>query len=149
MPWINGPELVGLHSNVEIEYCKSEVESTWSCLRELNIRKGRKEYQLKALISRYFVSGIATENIYPLTSIEDEDSLIHDKVNELLKVIPNVYDIERVRRTFQVNITPTGVVLMQELAKFNRLVSAVETDLISLRNVSVNDISHCLICSGI
>lgn len=67
---------------------------------------------------------------------EQEDTWIFEKVTQMLKVLPACYDIDKVRKTFQINITPTGVVLMQELEHFNQLVTAIEHDLIDLRNVS-------------
>lgn len=63
------------------------------------------------------------------------DTWTYARVCQLIQILPKVYDIEAVRKTFQINITPTGVVLMQELERFNRLVAAVESDLIDLRNV--------------
>lgn len=68
----------------------------------------------------------------------DDDKGTIDKVEQLLKILPKSYDIEKVRKTFQINITPSGVVLMQELERFNQLVLVVERDLIDLRNVSKN-----------
>lgn len=65
----------------------------------------------------------------------DEDTWACERVCQLIKVLPKTYDIEKVRKTFQINITPTGVVLMQELDRFNRLISVVERDLIDLQNV--------------
>lgn len=70
-------------------------------------------------------------------AVEEDDIWACEKVCQLIKVLPKSYDIEKVRKTFQINITPTGVVLMQELERFNRLVAVVERDLIDLRNVSV------------
>lgn len=58
-----------------------------------------------------------------------------EKVTELLSVLPKTYDIDKVRKTFQINITPTGVVLIQELERFNRLITAMERHLIDLQNV--------------
>lgn len=65
---------------------------------------------------------------------EDQDS--YEKVSQLLKILPKSFNIEKVRKSFQINITPTGVVLMQELERFNQLVIIVERDLMDLKNVS-------------
>lgn len=68
----------------------------------------------------------------------EDDKATIEKVEQLIKILPKSYDIEKVRKTFQINITPSGVVLMQELERFNKLVLTVELDLIDLRNVSKN-----------
>ena len=74
---------------------------------------------------------------HPLKAIsEEDDAWAYEKVCQLLEVLPKSYDIEKVRKTFQINITPPGLFLMQDLERFNRLVSVVERDLIDLRNVS-------------
>lgn len=77
---------------------------------------------------------------------EDNETWACERVCQLIQALPKSYDIEKVRKTFQINITPTGVVLMQELDRFNQLVSVVERDLIDLRNVRITDDAPFVLC---
>lgn len=77
---------------------------------------------------------------------EDNETWTCERVCQLIQALPKSYDIEKVRKTFQINITPTGVVLMQELDRFNQLVSVVERDLIDLRNVRITDDAPFVLC---
>lgn len=77
---------------------------------------------------------------------EDNETWAYERVCQLIQALPKSYDIEKVRKTFQINITPTGVVLMQELDRFNQLVSVVECDLIDLRNVRITDDAPFVLC---
>lgn len=54
---------------------------------------------------------------------------------DVLLKIPPVYDIGKVRKTFEMSITPTIVVLLQELERFNILLTRMRTTLAQLRKV--------------
>ena len=54
--------------------------------------------------------------------------------------MPDEYEIWRVRKTFQLNMTPTIVVLLQELERFNRLIGAMRRSLGQLKKALAGEI---------
>uniref|UniRef100_A0A1B0CIA0 Dynein heavy chain C-terminal domain-containing protein n=2 Tax=Lutzomyia longipalpis TaxID=7200 RepID=A0A1B0CIA0_LUTLO len=78
----------------------------------------------------------------------DEDSkevetsrteIIQDIVSDILGQIPRQYDIEKVRKAYQINITPTGVVLIQELELFNTLIHHMKRHLMLIKEAISGD----------
>lgn len=61
------------------------------------------------------------------------DHQIDIVAEEILKKLPPAFEIARYKKSFAMNITPTLVVLLQELERFNRLVERMLTTLSLLR----------------
>lgn len=76
-------------------------------------------------------TGIESPHLMP-----NNDDDLKAVVDSVLRNLPKVYDIEKVRKTFPINITPPGMVLIQELDRFNLLLGRVEGDLIDLQRVT-------------
>ena len=68
------------------------------------------------------------------TGISRED-YIEAVANDILVKLPADFDIDKTRKKFGGSITPTSVVLLQELERFNNLLSRMRKSLITLRKV--------------
>lgn len=68
------------------------------------------------------------------------DELIDGVAEDLLQKLPKTFEIYKIRKTFQMNITPTGVVLLQELERFNKLLVRMHWTLIQLRRALAGEI---------
>lgn len=58
----------------------------------------------------------------------------------MLGKIPEEFEIWKVRRAFQINLTPTIIVLLQELERFNRLISVMRRTLEQLKKALAGEI---------
>lgn len=52
--------------------------------------------------------------------------------------MPKIFDLDQVRKHFGLSITPTSVVLLQELGRFNKLVIRMTRSLAELQRVSMH-----------
>lgn len=52
--------------------------------------------------------------------------------------MPKIFDLDQVRKHLGLNISPTSVVLLQELGRFNKLVIRMTRSLAELQRVSVS-----------
>lgn len=64
------------------------------------------------------------------------DDFIDNVAADILAKLPPAFDTWRVKKQIQMNLTPTGVVLLQELDRFNLLVTRIKKTLELLRKVS-------------
>jgi hypothetical protein len=53
-----------------------------------------------------------------------------------------VYDLDKIRKKYGLDVSPTTVVLLQELERFNRLISTMFRSLSTLRRVTL--MKNCL-----
>ncbi|XP_018050925.1 PREDICTED: dynein heavy chain 10, axonemal [Atta colombica] len=118
LPLVNGPEIFGLHSNAEIGYFTQAVKGMWKHLIEL-------QPQTDATVS---VIGVS------------KDEFIDNVAKEILTKIPVPYDISKVKRNFGVGVTPTAIVLFQELERFNKLIETITRTLNQLRKAIAGEI---------
>lgn len=51
--------------------------------------------------------------------------------------MPKIFDLDQVRKHLGLNVTPTSVVLLQELGRFNKLVIRMSRSLAELQRVSM------------
>ncbi|KYN43305.1 Dynein heavy chain 10, axonemal, partial [Trachymyrmex septentrionalis] len=116
LPLVNGPEIFGLHSNAEIGFFTQAVKGMWKHLIELQ----------------------------PQTAVSDigvsKDEFIDNVAKEILTKIPAPYDISKVKRNFGVGVTPTAIVLFQELERFNKLIETITRTLNQLRKAIAGEI---------
>lgn len=63
------------------------------------------------------------------------EDVIDSVASDILHKLPSVFDVARVRKNFEMNITPTTVVLLQELERFNLLINRMLITLSQLRKV--------------
>ena len=112
LPLANTPEVFGLHPNAEIGYYTNAAKEMWSHLVELQPQTG----DTGAGISR--------------------DDYIDKVASDVLNKLPKEFDLDQVRKKFGIDISPTTVVLMQELERFNKLIKRMRVSLQTLRRVS-------------
>jgi dynein heavy chain, axonemal len=106
---INSPEVFGLHANAEIGYYTKSAKDMWDHLVELQPQTNESG----GSISR--------------------EQFIDNAATDILKKLPQVFDIDKVRKKFGQEISPTTVVLLQELERFNRLTSSMFKSLTTLK----------------
>ncbi|XP_059059014.1 dynein axonemal heavy chain 10 [Achroia grisella] len=116
LPLANTPEVFGLHPNAEIGYFSQAVREMWGHLIELQPQTSESG---GAMSREDFIDMIAVD---------------------VMSKLPAVYEIWRVRKQFEMNITPTLVVLLQELERFNRLISRMRSTLSLLRKALAGEI---------
>ncbi|CAD7085089.1 unnamed protein product [Hermetia illucens] len=115
-PLVNKPDVFGLHPNAEIGYYTNAVKDIWSQLLELQPQTGAA------------AGGIS------------RDDYIDSIASDILEKLPPAFEVWRVKKAFQMNITPTGVVLLQELDRFNLLVLRMKKTLELLRKAIAGEI---------
>lgn len=106
----NTPDVFGLHPNAEIGYYTHSAKDMWNHLVELQPQTGGES---GGISREEFIGKIATD--------------IQGK-------LPPLFDVDRVRKNIT-DITPTYVVLLQELDRFNVLIRKMSTSLINLQRV--------------
>jgi len=76
------------------------------------------------------------------------DDFIDSVAAGILKKLPPAFETWRIRKQIQMSLSPTGVVLLQELDRFNLLVVRIKKTLELLRKVtySVKDIYMDRLC---
>ena len=108
----NTPEVFGLHPNAEIGYYTQAAKDMWEHLVELQPQTG----DVGAGVSR-------------------EDYI--DKVaQDVLAKLPKEFDMDKIKKQFGIEISPTTVVLLQELERFNKLIERMRKSLSTLRKVN-------------
>lgn len=63
------------------------------------------------------------------------DEFIDNVASDILNKVPKLFEVWRIKKALQMNLTPTGVVLLQELDRFNLLLERLEKTLVLLRKV--------------
>lgn len=116
LPLTNSPDVFGLHPNAEIGYYTQATKEMWAQLIELQPQTGEVG------------EGISREE-FILNVSED-----------ILNKMPENYEIWRVRRDFQLSMTPTIVVLLQELERFNKLMTVMKRTLKQLKKALAGEI---------
>ncbi|XP_071880489.1 dynein axonemal heavy chain 10 isoform X1 [Anas platyrhynchos] len=109
LPLANTPEVFGLHANAEIGYYTEAVRDLWSHLLELQPQTGE--------------SG---------TGISRDEYIAH-VAKDIESKIPQVFDLAQIRKGFGLDISPTTVVLLQELERFNKLIIRMAKSLAELQ----------------
>ncbi|XP_033627732.1 dynein heavy chain 10, axonemal-like [Asterias rubens] len=109
LPLANTPEVFGLHPNAEINYYTQAARDMWAQLVELQPQTG----ETGAGISREdFIANIASD--------------IQGK-------LPAQFELDKIRKKYGLEISPTTVVLLQELERFNRLIARMAKSLAELQ----------------
>jgi len=117
LPLTNTPEVFGLHPNAEIGYYLDVAKNIWLHLIDLQPKTGESG------------GGITREEFI--------DSIAHD----ILKSMPKMYDIDGLRKKYGLEITPTTIVLMQELERFNILTTLIVRTVSTLRRALAGEVS--------
>ncbi|XP_043967273.1 dynein axonemal heavy chain 10 [Gambusia affinis] len=116
MPLANTPEVMGLHSNAEIGYYTLAVKELWSHLIDLQPQSG--------------------ESSGSITREEQISQVAQDIQNKL----PELFDMDVIRKKFGTEISPTTVVLLQEIERFNKLVVRMQLSLAELQRALAGEV---------
>ncbi|XP_011639724.2 dynein heavy chain 10, axonemal [Pogonomyrmex barbatus] len=116
LPLVNSPEVFGLHPNAEIGYFTKAVKGMWRHLIE-----------------------IQPQTVEDIVGI-NKDEFVDNVAKEVLTKIPAPYDINKVKINFGVAVTPTAIVLFQELERFNKLIETITRTLNQLRKAIAGEI---------
>ncbi|KAK2587900.1 hypothetical protein KPH14_003996 [Odynerus spinipes] len=116
LPLANTPAVFGLHPNAEIGYFTQATREMWANLIEL---------QPQAATS---ATGISKEEF------------IDNIAKDILERVPLEFDLNKVKRNFGVGVTPSAVVLFQELERVNGLINIVLKTLSQLRKAIAGEI---------
>lgn len=68
------------------------------------------------------------------------DEFIDNTAADILENVPKPFEIWQIKKNLQMNLTPTGVVLLQELERFNILLERIIKTLILLRKAIAGEI---------
>ncbi|XP_006865538.1 PREDICTED: dynein heavy chain 10, axonemal [Chrysochloris asiatica] len=116
LPLANTPEVFGLHSNAEIGYYTQAARDMWTHLLELQPQTGESS------------SGIS------------RDDYIGQVAKDIENKMPKVFDLGQVRKHLGIGISPTSVVLLQELERFNKLVTRMSRSLAELQRALAGEV---------
>ncbi|XP_030593055.1 dynein heavy chain 10, axonemal isoform X2 [Archocentrus centrarchus] len=116
MPLANTPEVMGLHSNAEIGYYTNAVKEMWTHLIDLQPQTGESGGN----VSR--------------------DKYITQVAQNIQKMLPQLFDLDVIHKKFGTDISPTSVVLLQELERFNKLVFRMQLSLTELQRALAGEV---------
>ncbi|XP_064612357.1 LOW QUALITY PROTEIN: dynein axonemal heavy chain 10-like [Liolophura sinensis] len=116
LPLANTPEVFGLHPNAEIGYYTLAARDMWSHLVELQPQTGDSG------------GGISREDFI--------DKIASDVLNRL----PPGLELDKIKKKFGVDITPTTVVLLQELERFIKLITRMKRSLTTLKRALAGEV---------
>ncbi|XP_043925694.1 dynein axonemal heavy chain 10 [Protopterus annectens] len=109
LPLANTPEVFGLHPNAEIGYYTQAARDMWKLLIELQPQTG----ETGSRISR--------------------EDFIGQVAKDIQNKLPKVFDLDIIRKNLGHEISPTTVVLLQELERFNKLIARMSRSLAELQ----------------
>ncbi|KAF3695797.1 Dynein heavy chain 10, axonemal Axonemal beta dynein heavy chain 10 Ciliary dynein heavy chain 10 [Channa argus] len=116
LPLVNTPEVLGLHSNAEIGYYTQAAKDMWIHLMDLQPQTGESG----GSISR--------------------DEHISQVAKDIQNKLPKLFDIDVIRKKFGMDVSPTSVVLLQELERFNKLVVCMQHSLAELQRALAGEV---------
>ncbi|KAL7295702.1 hypothetical protein TKK_0011053 [Trichogramma kaykai] len=125
LPLVNSPEVFGLHPNAEIGYFTQATKEMWAHLIELQPQTAAEG------------SGIS------------RDEFIDNIAKEILEKLPVEYDMAKIKRNFGLSVSPTTIVLFQELERFNLLIKKMTVTLQQLRKAIAGEIGMDVVLENI
>ena len=125
LPLANAPNVFGLHPNAEIGYYTDLARNMWTMLIELQPKVGGSG------------GGIS------------RDDHIDQTAEGILGKVKEAFDLERVRAKLGIDITPTEVVLLQELERFNKLIVTIKTSLATLKKALKGEVGMSSVLESI
>ncbi|XP_043489632.1 dynein axonemal heavy chain 10 [Polistes fuscatus] len=125
LPLVNTPAIFGLHSNAEIGYFNQATKELWANLIELQPQTSKN------------TTGISKEEF------------IDNIAKEILERIPLEFDLNKVKKNFGVGVTPSTIVLFQELERINKLINTISKTLSQLRKAIAGEVEMDYILDNI
>ena len=116
LPIINSPEVFGLHPNAEITYFTNASKMMWE---NLILMQATESKGGSAINKEDFVDKIAAD---------------------LQNKVPAIFDVNALRKDAGEIISPTKIVLFQELERFNKLIEKISNSLSNLKKALKGEI---------
>ncbi|KAL2092820.1 hypothetical protein ACEWY4_012618 [Coilia grayii] len=116
LPLANTPEVFGLHPNAEIGYYSQAARDMWTHLIDLQPQTGDSG------------GGIS------------RDEYIGQVARDIQNKLPSVFDMDVIRKKFGLEVSPTTVVLLQELERFNKLIGRMGRSLAELQRALAGEV---------
>ncbi|KAG5280454.1 hypothetical protein AALO_G00060150 [Alosa alosa] len=116
LPLANTPEVFGLHPNAEIGYYSQAARDMWTHLIELQPQTGDSG------------GGIS------------RDEYIGQVARDIQNKLPSVFDMDVIRKKIGLEVSPTTVVLLQELERFNKLIARMSRSLAELQRALAGEV---------
>ena len=115
LPLVQSPEVFGLHANADMSYYTNSARETWTNLVSLQPRATSDG------------GGLSREDI------------IANVARDVMNKVPAPFDMNIIRKEMGVP-SPTSVVLLQELERYNVLLEKMKSSLISLQRALIGEI---------
>nr|XP_039267660.1 dynein heavy chain 10, axonemal-like [Styela clava] len=116
LPLANTPEVFGLHPNAEIGYYTQAARDMWHHLVELQPQTGESG------------GGIS------------RDEFISNVAKDIQNKIPAPYELDKIKKNYGTEVSPTTVVLLQELERWNKLVERMAKSLVELQRALAGEV---------
>lgn len=123
LPDVNTPDVLGLHVNAEIGYYTAAAKQLWASMLEMQPRTGDAPGATR------------------------RETVVGETVNRILSEMPQPTDVVAVERGIRGSaeqprdLTPSEIVLLQELGHWNKLVSVMARTLDSLRKALIGEVA--------
>ncbi|KAM8866758.1 dynein axonemal heavy chain 10 isoform 2-T2 [Synchiropus picturatus] len=116
LPLADSPEVMGLHSNAEIGYYTLAVKDMWRHLIDLQPQTSESGRSLS------------------------RDEYISQVTQDIQTKLPQLFHLDVIRNKMGADISPTSVVLLQELERFNTLLERMKRSLSELQRALLGDV---------
>ncbi|XP_055020703.1 dynein axonemal heavy chain 10 [Boleophthalmus pectinirostris] len=116
LPLANTPEVLGLHPNAEIGYYTQAAKDMWANLIDLQPQTGESSGSIS------------------------KDEHISQVVQDIQRKLPMLFDLDVIPKKLGAKVSPTTVVLLQELERFNRLVVRMQRSLAELQRALAGEV---------
>lgn len=116
LPLENSPMVFGLHANAEIGYYSNAVKHMWAHMIDLQPQT-------------VTTGGGMTR-----------DRFIDNAANEILHKLPQLYEMDVLRKKYGLTPSPTTIVLLQEVERFNMLIARIRNSLKTLRRAIAGEV---------
>ncbi|KAJ1617774.1 dynein heavy chain and region D6 of dynein motor-domain-containing protein [Pavlovales sp. CCMP2436] len=116
MPSINSPEVFGLHPNAEINYLTHASKKLWADLLELQPRQAAAAGEMS------------------------REQYIDKVASDILSKMPQPFDVNRIKKEAEGELTPTFIVLAQELERWELLCARMSKSLKELRRAIAGEV---------
>lgn len=156
LPLANTPEVMGLHSNAEIGYYTQAAKDMWHHLIDLQPQTGVFSWSFffilryctyLIIVSYTFIALLLFKFLMLLVNVRlsfvlgdfggniSREDYICQVAQDIQEKLPKLFDSDVIRRKLGMAISPTTVVLLQELERFNKLVVRMQRSLAELQRV--------------
>ncbi|XP_068610937.1 dynein axonemal heavy chain 10 [Brachionichthys hirsutus] len=109
LPLANTPGVIGLHTNAEIGYYTQAAKDMWTHLIDLQPQTDESGGGVR------------------------RDDYIGQVAKDIQNKLPTEFDLDLIRKKFGDDVSPTSVVLLQELERFNKLIVRMKISLVELQ----------------